>query len=186
MPYPNGRAAPRAFAVAVLSCCTRCPGFRFRLLSCGAMGIRTPDLLPAIQRQPVHPASIAAGHSPRASTPVRPRPGLLRYFPAVLLPYRPIEPATPPNRHVTSQNLPRCYRLRFLHNQASDRGPRVSEAPRHGASHGLSLTVASPGIPLSDIQTHSTPPTPMIPNPANVRLCRNRCVSTGPVDDGHR
>jgi hypothetical protein len=41
---------------------------------------------------------------------VRPRPGLLRYFAAVPLPYRPTEPVTPPSRRVTSQNLPQCYR----------------------------------------------------------------------------
>src|ERR1022692_1963996 len=65
-PYPNGRAAPQVIAVAVLSCCTRCPGFRIICLTCGAMGIRTPDLLHAMQ------ALYQLSYSPLAATHVDP------------------------------------------------------------------------------------------------------------------
>ena len=66
-PDPGARAAPDAVAVAVLCCCTLDPGFRILLLTCGAKEIRTPDLLHAIQRQPVHPR-------PSAQVTVLPRP----------------------------------------------------------------------------------------------------------------
>src|ERR1035438_6249097 len=78
MPYPNGRAPARAIAVAVLSCCTRCPGFRISLLTSGAMGIRTPDLLHAIQRQPVHrspSAQVTVPASTQQSTAIQTRCG---------------------------------------------------------------------------------------------------------------
>ena len=41
--------ASRLVAAAVLSCCTPCPGFRILSLTCGAKGIRTSDLLHAMQ-----------------------------------------------------------------------------------------------------------------------------------------
>ncbi len=53
-PARTGAAFP-SIAAAVLSGCTRCPGFRILLLTSGAMEIRTPDLLHAIWRQDVHP-----------------------------------------------------------------------------------------------------------------------------------
>jgi hypothetical protein len=98
------------------------------------------------------PAGLCAGHRPPTSAPVRPRPGLLRYFPAVSPPYRPIEPATPPSRRVTSQNLPRCYRQRFLHNQASGKTHERHNPTRPEAAAWPLPTVASPRIPLSHIQ----------------------------------
>jgi len=48
------KADIRALTAAVLSCCTRSSGFRIISLTCGAMGIRTPDLLHAISRQVIH------------------------------------------------------------------------------------------------------------------------------------
>jgi hypothetical protein len=103
-------------------------GFRIMDLNCGgAMGIRTPDLLHAIQRQPVHPcvsAQVTVLPRPLRSARVQACCGTF------LLYCRRTANRTShaPSRRVTSQNLPICYCLRFLHNQASDRGPRASES----------------------------------------------------------
>ena len=48
------KADIRALTAAVLSCCTRSSGFRIISLTCGAMGIRTPDLLHAMEPTSVH------------------------------------------------------------------------------------------------------------------------------------
>jgi hypothetical protein len=54
-PGPNTCAASQMATTAVLSCCTRDPVVRIRLLTFGAKGTRTPGLLHAITRQHVHP-----------------------------------------------------------------------------------------------------------------------------------
>ena len=59
---PGGEAEPNSgwpgsvtcSWVAVLCCCTRCPGFRIMSVTCGAKGTRTPGLLHAISRQHIH------------------------------------------------------------------------------------------------------------------------------------
>jgi len=66
-PDPTMRAGSHPVVTAVLRCCTRGPAFRIMCLTCGAMGIRTPDLLHASQWQPVHPRP-----SPQVTVPERP------------------------------------------------------------------------------------------------------------------
>ncbi len=63
---PNICAVCQTAAAAVLSCYTRGASVRILALTCGAMGIRTPDLLHAIRRQHIHPRP-----SPQVSVPER-------------------------------------------------------------------------------------------------------------------
>ena len=50
----NRYTVTSAVIAAVLYCCTRCPGVRIMVLTCGATETRTPDLLHAMERRIVH------------------------------------------------------------------------------------------------------------------------------------
>src|ERR1035441_4499878 len=139
MPYPNGRAPARAIAVAVLSCCTRCPGFRISLLTSGAMGIRTPDLLHAIQRQPVHrspSAQVTVPASTQQSTGIQTRCG-------TSLLYGPMPPTACSNAESCSgrrREIPCCHVPRFY--------PSADE--RRWLGHDQLPTIWSPNVLSSD------------------------------------
>jgi hypothetical protein len=60
---PGWLGSTSCHRVAVLCCCTRWPGFRIMSLTCGAKGIRTPDLLHAM-RWNCSFQFLVASHSP--------------------------------------------------------------------------------------------------------------------------
>jgi hypothetical protein len=117
-PDPDRRAASLASTVAVLCCCTRCPGFRIMSLTNGAMGIRTPDLLHAIQRQPGHPrvsAQVTVLPRPLQSTRVQ-------ACCSTSLLYR-SAPARHPPPAIDQSERPRQYGAGVHGNQATSAGP---------------------------------------------------------------
>jgi uncharacterized protein (DUF1778 family) len=89
-------------------------GFRIMSLTCGAMGIRTPDLLHAIQRQPVH-----SSPSPQVTVPSRPlRSTRVRACCGTFLLYGPMPPTACSSAESCSgqrREIPCCHAPDFTH-----------------------------------------------------------------------
>jgi hypothetical protein len=148
------RASARAVAAAVLCCCTPGPAFRISLLTCGATGIRTPDLLHAIQRQPVHPrvpVQVAVLPRPLQSARVQACCGTFLLYRRRTgqsnrsRPWQACDQLEPPTR-LPLASVPARPGIRA---EACERqNPTRVPGPRYS----LSPTVASTGTPLSHIQ----------------------------------
>jgi hypothetical protein len=166
---PNTYSASRPVAAAVLSCCTWCPDFRVLSVTCGAKGIRTPDLLHAISRQHVHRSTSAQVTVPGSAHPSR----QVRTGCCTFLLYRPACPVSP--RMVPDQPEPPKNSTAAPSKETSIRSRQMSAqstggGPGSGHNHCLSPTAASP---RSELPATAEPLGRRSPaGRLNARICR--------------